>query len=108
MENEEYTSDELEEFCQELTTMKFLQKSFYLLIGQISWIDLFKVPVHLFDFWRHQKFSLQQQPLLFFCQLLSILFHKPVEIIHYWIMLHLIYCINNTLYILVSCDELSN
>lgn len=28
MENEEYTSDELEEFCQELTTMKFLQKSF--------------------------------------------------------------------------------
>lgn len=35
MENEEYTSDELEEFCQELT-MKFLQKSFYLLIGQIS------------------------------------------------------------------------
>lgn len=50
MENEEYTSDELEEFCQELTTMKFLQKSFYLLIGQISSIDLFKVPVHLFDF----------------------------------------------------------
>ena len=36
MENEKYTSDELEEFCQELTTMKSLQKSFYLLIGQIS------------------------------------------------------------------------